>query len=113
MNAMCENCARLNRGCTGCADGPYTGCIRRAVPDKAYTVRIGGRWYALMMDTFARYVFGIGRDTGRFAEIAATRGTTAGRNAAIMAACSPFDTWRDAYTAASATGCFAGQLFEN
>lgn len=109
---MCENCARLNRGCLGCAGGPYTGCIRRAVPDNAYTIRIGDSWYALMMDTFAHYVFGTGRDAGRFAEIAATRGTTAGRNAAIMATCSPFETWRDAYTVAKATGRFAGQLFE-
>lgn len=112
INNMCAGCALFNKRCTGTKNQTWTGCIYRTAPAGSYIIRIGNAWYALSMDTYAHYIFGIGADTEKLIEIKPTPGTTAGRNAAILATCSPLPTWRDAYSVARLAGNFIGQLYE-
>ena len=113
VNAMCKDCARYRADCTGTTCAVWTGCVRRVKPARGtYTAKICGKWYALKMDDFARFVFGIGSDADKWTEIEPSPGSTAGRNAAIVATCTPFCTWREAYDAAKAAGNFIGQLCE-
>lgn len=111
-NSLCASCALLGKDCTGTTNQSWTGCIHRTNPDGAYTAKIAGKWYAFQMDTFGHYVFGTGADAGKLARVERTPGTTEGRNAAILATCSPLPTWRDAYNAARESGHFVGQLYE-
>ena len=110
-NSMCRDCALFNKDCAGTRNPVWTGCISRTKPDGHYTINLNGRYYALAMDTFGHYVFGIGPDTGKLARIERTRGSTAGRDAAILATCTPFDTWREAYAIAKTAGYYCGELY--
>lgn len=112
INNMCTGCALFCRSCAGTKSQTWTGCIYRTAPAGSYIIRIGSAWYALRMDLFAHYIFGIGADADKLTKIKPTPGTTAGRNAAILATCSPLPSWADAYSAARSTGNFIGQLYE-
>ena len=113
LNPICADCVKLGNACKGTHCTTWTGCIYKAKPaPETYTANIRGKWYALKMDQFAHYIFGIGTDSGRWQEINPTPGSTDGRNTAIEAACSPLETWREAYNTAKANGNFIGQLYE-
>lgn len=113
LSPICEGCERLYKECEGADEkSPWTACALKIAPTKnTYIVTIGGRWYALKSDLFMHYVFGIAQDAGRYSEVITTRGSTEGRNAAILKACTPFDTWREAYDTATAEGVYLGQLY--
>ena len=70
-----------------------------------YIIYLRGTWYALAMDMFCTVVESI---DGR-AVVDNVR-TVADRNAAIISACAPLPSWRDAYNVARSAGNYIGQL---
>ena len=71
-----------------------------------YTIVLQGKAYAVGMNLLCDTVYAVD-GSGQVDNIR----TVADRNAAIMAVCQSFDSWRAAYNAARAAGNYIGMLF--